>query len=91
MSGDFIGYPQFNKNMNKEKNQSIISAIILALILLGGTGLFFWKAGFFDKERITDFERGYYEGYEQGLSKDYWTGWEDCRRYFKERPELLIK
>lgn len=89
MSGDFTGYPQFNRNMNKEKTPSIISAIILALILLAGTGLFFWKAGFFDKERITDFERGYFEGYEQGLDKDYWNGWDNCREYFEKNPSRL--
>lgn len=40
-------------------------------------------------EEPKDFERGYYEGYEQGLDEDYWTGWTDCRKYFKESPEKL--
>jgi hypothetical protein len=32
-----------------EKQRGILSAIILAFILLLGSGLFFWKAGFFEK------------------------------------------
>lgn len=62
-------------------NKQIISAIILASILLIGNALFFWKAGFFDRSQ--DFERGYLEGYEQGIKQDYWDGWDDCRKQFK--------
>ena len=52
-------------------NEHTKSAIILAIILLTGTGLFFWWAGFFEKEEpktsedfmecvdILEFDAGY--------------------------------
>lgn len=33
------------------KESNLLNAIVLALILLAGTGLFYWQAGFFDNKK----------------------------------------
>lgn len=70
----------------KKEIKAIISFTIILLI---GAGVITGTAWIVSNFKKPEFERGYYEGYKQGLSKDYWTGWEDCRRYFKENPEKL--
>ncbi len=45
----------------------IISAIILATILLIGNGLFFWQSGFFEND--IDYLEGYRRGYNKGFKE----------------------
>lgn len=69
--------------MKKETKSKIIS-VVGYLIVMGITLAIGSYAISFIAQRATeevkDFERGYYEGYEQGLNEDYWTGWSDCKR-----------
>ena len=78
-----------------EKTKSKIVSVIGYIVVMGITLAFGSYAISLIVQRATeeakDFERGYYEGYEQGLNEDYWTGWSDCRRYFEEYPEKLLK
>jgi len=80
--------------------KEIKSTIILALILLAGTGLFFWKAGFFNKDyqnniQLQIFERCLENEYKRGFNdgvyeteEGYCEGYRQGRFDVENQPEI---
>ncbi len=71
-----------------KKENKLYQVLIFAFILLAGTGLFFWKAVFFDEkstiyENIDRYKSGFNYGYEIGF-KD---GLDEMKAYTKKLNE----